>query len=306
MSTKTDILLEAGTNELEVLEFTVAGNSFGINVAKVSDLLRYDKIQLMPRAHPCVEGIFQPRERVYTVIDLAGYLGLGPSADPAHDILIIASFNQIEVAFHVHSVESIHRISWSAIEKPSETIYGGNDGIVTGIARVRADKTVLIIDFEKIIFDIAPRTGLKMDEIEKLGARVPSETPLLIAEDSVLLRRMLSDALTKAGYTNLTICDNGQEAWDAILRYKSTGMPVASQLGAVITDIEMPQMDGLHLTKLIRTDPYTALVPVIVFSSLIDEAMQLKCIQVGATAQLSKPEIGNLVSLIDKAVNNRM
>ena len=143
------------TNELEILEFIVSGNSYGINVAKITELMQAQDVQEMPLAHPCVEGVFQPRKEVYTLVDLSRYLGLGASEAPDKDIFIIANFNCMNIAFHVHAVEGIFRTSLSDIEKPDSIVYGGQDGVVIGIAKVD-DKIISILDFEKITIDISP------------------------------------------------------------------------------------------------------------------------------------------------------
>ena len=299
----SNILLETGTNELEILEFTIAGNSYGINVAKITELMQSHKVQVMPLAHPCVEGVFQPRNEVYTIVDLAKYLGLGPSEAPEKDIFIITNFNQMNIAFHVHAVESIFRISWQDIEKPDSIIYGGQEGVVTGIAKV-GDRIISILDFEKITYDISPETGINLAEVKPFTGAGRENTPLLVAEDSALLRKMLTEALHTAGYLNLTILNNGEEAWDYISKLKLEGSSsTLSKIGCVITDIEMPKMDGHRLTKLIKSDPALREIPVIIFSSLIDETMHKKGLEVGADAQLSKPEIGRLVEIVDVMVN---
>ena len=299
----TNILLETGTNELEILEFVISGNSYGINVAKITELMQSQEVQQMPLSHHCVEGVFQPRDEVYTIIDLAKYLGLGPSENSDKDIFIITNFNMMNIAFHVHAVESIFRISWQDIEKPDSVIYGGQEGVVTGIAKVN-DKIISILDFEKITFDISPETGINLSEVKEYTSADRENIPVVVAEDSALLRKMLSEALHTAGYYNLSILNNGEEAWKHISGIKETGEPdIASKVRCLITDIEMPKMDGHRLTKLIKTDPALVDIPVIIFSSLIDENMQKKGLEVGADAQLSKPEIGNLVEIVDVMVS---
>lgn len=303
--TQNDILLESGTNELEVLEFTIGGNSYGINVAKVKELVRPHPVQPLPRAHPFIMGIFQPRDNeVYTLVDLPGYLNLPPSEDNEKEIFVICSFNGMHIAFHVHGVEVIHRISWKNIEKPDATIYGGDEGIITGIAKVN-DRLIGIIDFEKIIYDISPETGIQMADLESLGERERIDCPILVAEDSELLRRMLLESLHKAGYQQVTVVDNGQEAWEKLLEYKEMPAPLEDHVSILITDIEMPQMDGHHLITRIRNDAALRTVPIIIFSSLIDEAMYVKGEEVGADAQLSKPDIGSLVHVVDEYVLNK-
>ena len=295
----SNILLETGTNELEILEFVISGNSYGINVAKITELMQIQEVQEMPLSHPCVEGVFQPRNEVYTIVDLARYLGLGVSDNPDKDILIITNFNQMNIAFHVHAVESIFRISWQDIEKPDSIIYGGQEGVVTGIAKVN-DRIISILDFEKITFDISPETGINLDEVKEYSGADREQIPVVVAEDSALLRKMLTEALHTAGYYNLFIFNNGEEAWDHIRGLKETDADdIYAKIRCLITDIEMPKMDGHRLTKLIKSDPVLMGIPVIIFSSLIDENMQKKGLEVGADAQLSKPEIGNLVGIVD-------
>jgi len=298
----TNILLETGTNELEILEFTICGNSYGINVAKITELMQSQEVQEMPLAHPCVEGVFQPRDEVYTIVDLGKYLGLMPSEDPATDIFIITNFNKMNIAFHVHAVESIFRISWNAIEKPDSIIYGGQEGVVTGIAKV-GDKIISILDFEKITFDISPETGIDLSTVTEYVGEDREHLPIVVAEDSDLLRKMLTEALHTAGYQNLLILNNGEEAWEHLSRIKDSGATdVLSKAACIITDIEMPRMDGHRLTKLVKSDAMLREIPVVIFSSLIDERMQLKGMEVGADAQLAKPEIANLVGIVDEMI----
>jgi len=299
----TNILLETGTNELEILEFIISGNSYGINVAKITELMQIQEVQEMPLSHPCVEGVFQPRNEVYTIVDLAKYLGLGQSEFPEKDIFIITNFNMMKIAFHVHAVESIFRISWQDIEKPDSIIYGGQEGVVTGIAKVN-DRIISILDFEKITFDISPATGINLCEVKEYTGGDREQIPIVVAEDSPLLRKMLTEALHTAGYYNLTVLNNGEEAWDYIHGIKETGVTdILTRVNCVITDIEMPKMDGHRLTKLIKSDPVLNAIPILIFSSLIDENMQKKGLEVRADAQLSKPEIGNLVGLVDSIIN---
>jgi two-component system chemotaxis response regulator CheV len=144
------------------------------------------------------------------------------SSEEKKDMLIIANFNKLYTAFQVQGVVGIHRISWTQIEKPDQTIFGGKEGLATGIVKLN-NKLVMILDFEKIIADISPQTGIQLSEIDRLGARSRSNKPIVIAEDSDLLAKMLHDALTRAGYSNLTITTNGQEAWTVLENIKKSG-----------------------------------------------------------------------------------
>ena len=201
---ETGILLESGTNELEILEFRVADNYYGINVAKIREIISFQTPTPIPNADSRIEGIFMPRDEIISIIDLAECLHLPKPETPAGDMYIVTNFNKLNTAFHVNGVLGIHRVSWSDIVKPDSTINTAGEGMATGIVRIDG-KLIIILDFEKIVSDINPETN--------------------------------------------------------------------------------------HL-------------PVIIFSSLVNEEMKIKGKQLGADAQLSKPEIGQLVSEIDKLVGN--
>ena len=143
---------------------------------------------------------------------------------------------------------------------------------------------------------------MKVSEIYHLAGRARNDIPILTAEDSPLLRKLIHDSLTKAGYTNIISAVNGQEAWNVLEKAKAEGN-VLETVRCVITDIEMPQMDGHRLTKLIKTDNEMKNIPVVIFSSLVNDEMKRKGEALGADAQLSKPEIGMLVEAIDKLLN---
>lgn len=295
---ETKILLENGTNELEVLEFLLAGHSYGINVAKIREIIPYQEVTPVPNSHPSIEGIFMPRDAMITAIDLKNCLQRGESE--AGGLFIITNFNKLDIAFHVDSVIGIHRVSWSDIIKPNATISTADEGVSTGIIK-KDSKLIIILDFEKIVTDINPEVGLKITDIDELGQRERNDIPILIAEDSALLNKLISDSLKKAGYVNLMNAENGQEAWDIITDCKENGT-LKDHVQCVITDIEMPLMDGHRLTKLIKSDDVLKSIPVIIFSSLVNAEMRRKGEELGANAQLSKPEIGNLVREIDKLV----
>lgn len=293
---KTGILLESGTNEIEIMEFTIGNEVFGINVAKVTEIMIPSEVKPMQHSHPCVEGVFKPRDTVITVVNLPKYLGLSVPEDD-RTLLIITNFNKMHVAFRVQRVVGIARISWQAIQKPDKIIYGGSDGVATGLAEYD-DRLITILDFEKIVAEISPETSIQESEIDALGERNISEAPIVLAEDSVLLSKMIVDCLHKAGYKNVTKFDNGQEAWDYLSAIKNDA-DFSSKVRCIITDIEMPKMDGHRLTKLVKDDPVLKKTPLIIFSSLINEEMYLKGKSLGADEQLSKPEIGHLVDVID-------
>lgn len=296
---ESKILLESGTNELELLIFEVGANKYGINVAKIREIRPSEPVTPVPNSHPFVEGIFMPRDVIITAIDLAKVLKYPASDNPKADMFVVTNFNKLNVAFRVHRVMGIERISWNDIIAPDKTVNSGEDvALATGFARIN-NQLIIILDFESIVSNISPETGLKVSEVSKWVGRDRDETPILIAEDSHLLMKLIVDSLYKSGYTNIYQTPNGQEAWDYICDLKAKGV-LGDRLGCVITDIEMPRMDGHRLLKLIRSDKDLNNIPVIVFSSLLNDEMRRKGEKLGADAQLSKPEIGKLVEEIDR------
>ena len=293
---KHEILLESGTNEIEIMKFTIGGNLYGINVAKVREIMISAPVKPMPHAHPAVEGIFKPRDAVLTVVDLPKYLGDEREKNPK-DIFIVTNFNKMFIAFRVHTVDRISRISWTDIQKPDKTVSGGAESVATGIAQCDGE-LVTILDFERIVAEIAPETSIQVSEVEQLGPRERNDKPIWVAEDSILLSKMIADSLRKANYVNLHMFSNGLELWESLSALPQDGT-LERDVALIITDIEMPQMDGHRLTKLVKDSSRFKEIPLIIFSSLISEEMRRKGRDLGADEQLTKPEIGHLVDVMD-------
>lgn len=294
----TNILLESGTNELEILEFTLGQHRYGINVAKIREILSYQPVTPIPHANECVEGIFMPRDVMITVINLKRCIGV--PEDDKEGLFIITNFNKLNIAFHVDEVIGIHRVSWEDIIKPDSTINSDDGGVSTGVVKLD-NNLVVILDFERIVTDISPETGLKISDLDNYNSRDRSDCPVMIAEDSPLLSKLITDCLKKAGYTKQIVTSNGQEAWERICEYRRRGT-LDNMVRCIITDIEMPLMDGHRLTKLVKSNDEIRHIPLIIFSSLVNDEMRRKGEQLGADAQLTKPEIGKLVETIDRLI----
>lgn len=300
MSMETGILLESGTNELELLKFHVGTKCFGINIAKVSEMMRYAPVTPMPDAPDAVEGIFMPRDTLITVVDLHKVLD-SPRPESDEGMFIICEFNSMHVAFHVTSVNGIVKLSWTSIEKPPSVAQNENGGLITGVAKID-DGMILVLDFEKIVADINKSAGLDTTGIDKLSGleSVNFNGHVVIAEDSALLNKMIMDSLHTAGFRNVMSFTNGKDALDYIESFKHLGDSIRDEVALLISDIEMPQMDGHHLTKRIKDDPVMQKIPVFLFSSLINDKMRIKGKSVGADEQFSKPQIGQLIETMFK------
>lgn len=265
--------------------------------------MTYQPLTPVPKAHPNVEGAFSTRGETISIINLARCLGMEESTDPSKDMFLVTNFNDLLSGFHVNGVVGIHRVNWSQIIKPDSMINNAKTGVTTGIINIDG-KLVILIDFEKIVADITPDVGINLKEIEGLGTRGKSDKPIIYAEDSQLLSTLIYDGLTKAGYTRLMPTNNGLELWEILQKYKEEGT-VAQNVACVVTDIEMPQMDGHRLLKLIKNDPDLKDIPVIIFSSLINDEMRKKGELLGADAQLSKNDIGEFVRKLDEILQGK-
>ena len=294
------ILLESGTNELEIVEFEVANNKFGINVIKVKEIIQPIPVTFIPHAHPHVEGIIQLRGEVLPVVDMLRVLGIQSTERNPQQKYIVAEFNKQRVVFHVDNVTQIHRISWNQIEKPSDMYQGGTSQVI-GVIK-QNEQMILLLDFERIMVDINPESGISVESVKKLGKRERTGKRILIAEDSPLLRKLLFDTMNEAGYDNVEFFENGRDAYEYLEGIAKSGSDIAEHIQLVVTDIEMPQMDGHHLTRKIKEHPDLQKLPVIIFSSLITDDLRHKGDQVGAEDQISKPEIAELILRVDQLI----
>ncbi|MBU1229069.1 MAG: chemotaxis protein [Proteobacteria bacterium] len=310
---QTNILLESGTNELELVEFFIdegtdaAGNAYrgyyGVNVAKVLEIIRMPSVTQLPEIpHPSVRGAFNLRSRIIPLVDLSLWLGKGASEVKDSTKVIVSEFNRMISAFMVSGVTRIHRLSWTQVEAPGKHLneYSGNS--VTGVVRFE-DRILLVLDMEKILADLNPSLAMKIEESAMASiedAKRPSKKEhfrALIADDSTSIRRMIGTMLEKAGF-EVTQTVNGQEAWDTLVELKKRaaeeGRPMSEYVDILISDIEMPIMDGHNLTKRVKDDPLLKEIPVILFSSLITDRLRHKGESVGADDQISKPNITDL------------
>ncbi|WP_395096698.1 chemotaxis protein CheV [Bacillus amyloliquefaciens] len=295
-----DILLDSGTNELEIVKFEVGVNTFGINVMKVREIIQPVDVTSVPQSHKDVEGMIKLRGEILPVISL--YTFFGVDAEGAKDDkYIVTEFNKRKIVFHVGSVSQIHRVSWEAIEKPT-SLNQGMERHLTGI--IKLEETMIFLpDYEKIIYDIESASGVETYHVHQEGFdERRSGKKLIIVEDSPLLMRLLTDELTEAGYSEIVTFENGKEAYDYVVELTDNGANLSDHIDMIISDIEMPKMDGHRLTKLLKDNPQSSDVPIMIFSSLITDDLRHRGEVVGADEQISKPEISELIKKVDTYV----
>ena len=298
---ESNILLESGTGEVELIEFVVSGKHYAINVIKVKEVVDIDNLTKLPQCHEAIAGLTLSRGNIITVVDLK-YILEKKKEDKQSFKAIICEFNKVKVAFNIDDIVGVHRIGWDKIMKPEDIAV---NSLVIGNIIVN-NKIIFMLDFEKIVTDINPNTGISESRMVNVEYRDRSAVKVVLADDSALIRRLIKETLTKAGFTNLTFFDDGKQALDYVNRlYSEKKDNFREDIDVLITDIEMPQMDGHTLTRKIKEHPFLKKIPVIIFSSLITGELKHKGDAVGADAQLSKPEIGDLVNMMDELTRTR-
>lgn len=315
------ILTESGTNELEIIEFHLEkqlpdGSTktcyYGINVAKVREVIQVPDTTDYPNAQPHMVGVFSSRDILTPLVDLAGWLGVPTKADLEKKFVIVTDFNRMTNGFLIDSISRIHRISWNDVESPSQFLEAGEQDCV--VAVVRKDKNlIMILDFEKIIADINPELSMekydvKVDRNVDLNQKMVTKRngkTIMVVDDSAFIRSLIQDTLSSAGY-NIIACKDGGEAHEKLMELEqvatSENMSVEELINAVVTDVEMPRMDGMHLLKRLRETPVYETTPIVMFSSLMSEDNRSKALALGANDTITKPEIGKMVAMMDKYV----
>lgn len=301
MSYKGEILLDAGTNELEVVEFmlhtpTSSGQDgtgyYGINVAKVKEIVMVPEILAIPMTHPAVAGAINLRGQVITLVDLARWLGL-PSRLTKKSRVIVTEFNGLVNGFIVDAISRIHRISWQQVVPPPSEVATTMGDCLTSVVKID-ERVLLMLDFEAIIADLNPSIRLKADAAAA-GSELARQTKrILVAEDSGSIRRIIVNTLKEAGY-QVQAAENGEEA----LLWLEARAQEGTLPDLVISDIEMPKMDGLHLLSRIKSTDGLKQLPVLMFSSLGSDSNVDKALRLGALALIRKPDLPQLVELVD-------
>jgi len=292
------ILLEAGTNELEVLVFSVGPTRYGVNVAKIREIIGQVKVVHVPITHPAIVGVFKLRESVIPLVDLQLFFEPEVGSEATQRTVILTEFNDVQMGFLVDTVERIFRLNWSEV-RPMPTAQEASETVVTSVCEVEGG-LVLMLDFERIVFEIQGRADV-FKVADDVSGSIPSDRGaqhILLAEDSPTIRKAIESNLIQAGFVQVTSTSDGAEAWSTL--EASLAGKDSAPFTIVVTDIEMPSMDGLHLCKRVKEHRQLRDLPVVVFSSLVSDSNLQKCKAVGADAAITKPQMVRLVGLLDE------
>lgn len=315
------ILTESGTNELEIIEFHLVKQMpdgskktcyYGINVAKVREVIQVPETTDYPNAQPHMIGVFSSRDILTPLVDLAGWLGVPTNKDLEKKFVIVTDFNRMTNGFLIDSISRIHRISWNDVESPSQFLEAGEQDCVVAVVR-KDDNLIMILDFEKIIADINPELSMEKYDVkvdksvdlnQKMVAKRNART-VMVVDDSAFIRSLIQDTLSSAGY-NIIACKDGGEAHEKLMELaevaKKEDVPVSELVDAVVTDVEMPRMDGMHLVKRLRDSDVYREMPIVMFSSLMSDDNRAKALALGANDTITKPEIGRMVAMMDQYI----
>lgn len=310
-------LLNVNNNELEIIEFLIDeklpdGNiysgHYGINVAKVLEIIRLPTVTSVPSKHDAsVLGTFNLRGKVLPILNLAAWLGKEMASDENNKV-IVTEFSGVQAAFLVSTVTSIHRMTWDRIEPPNKYVQTYSRESITGVVRIQ-DRVLFILDMEKILASMDSSLDMAQVEVDTTPVEGAGEFHLLVADDSSSLRHIIKSSLEKSGF-QVTAVASGREAWEFLTKARdeaqSRQQDLTDLVHLVISDIEMPEMDGHELTAKIRENPGTHKLPVILFSSLITDALRDKGVKVGADRQVSKPDLPGLNKIIRELIAEKL
>ena len=311
-SAQTNILLETGTNEVEILELFIEEEEYcgyyGVNVAKVLEIIPLPA-QIMKPPHlrgGFTAGIFNHRDKIVTLIDLALWLKR-KRVEHTNPKVIITEFNNMVTAFLVSGVTRIHRATWGDI-RPLEGYMENMSETITSVIELD-DKLVFLLDLEKAISELNPELAISNSDQLLTSAADEAREPIKVlhADDSLVIRSSVKKRLEENQIFKVESVINGEEAWAYLQRLKSKSqefsLPLRDFVEIILSDIEMPGMDGYHLCKRVKDDPDLKWIPVILFSSLITEKLYHKGETVGADGQFAKPDLklmGFMKELVSK------
>ncbi len=302
-------ILETGKNELEIVDFRIYEDRpsesyewiFGVNVAKVREVLRMPKVTKVPNMPPEVEGMAEIRGKLIPVVSLAKWMGLEEPPD-RKKFLLHLEFLRENVGVIVHEARRIRRISWSDIKKAPDTLNQKLGGRITGVVDTE-DGLLIILDFEGILHDIGLLKIFHEEEALKEAGTTKETYTVLLAEDSPVARKIIREILENAGHKVIE-AEDGSQALEILNQYlekaQKEGKSVRDYIQVVITDIEMPNMDGLTLTKKIKETVGLMGLPVIVNTTLSDDTNRERAFRVNADSFIVKFDAQELISMVNR------
>lgn len=308
-------VLKVGTNEMELVVFRMYGThpdgspdvlDYGVNVAKVREIIPMPTLTKVPDMPAYAEALAEVRGEVIPIVDLGKWMKIIPPSnmDIKPKVIVLEMLGQT-TGMIVHEVERIRRIKWDQIKPPPSMLQAKHSGRITGVTKIddEGEALLLILDLESIISDMGgfiPKHEIALEEIERVGKKKLKGT-VLIADDSSVARKILKDTLENVGLHVIEAVD-GKQAMDILNDFlqRIGDQPINNFIQLIISDVEMPEMDGLTFTKNVKANPKLQSLPIIVNTSLSGEENREKAKSVGADGYLVKFDVTKLVQEVSK------
>lgn len=289
---QNQILLQSGTNEIEIFEFSINSQRFGINTLKIKHVVQFqaDKVHILPLMPEGMLGTVVEREEIIKVIDLRKTLKMGTMGTNKRPIMILSEFNRQILGFVVDEILGIQRVGWEQVQSPSAFLKTNS---ITGVAVV-GNREISMLDLESIVFNIFGLTE-KLDQEKPLA--FPDAFKILVADDSPMIRKKIKWLLDKLEAKDVEYFENGALLHDRFMSLHDQG----TKVGLVLTDLEMPQVDGFACCKKIKAADKS--IPVVIFSSLVNDQITRKCTEVGADTAVNKGDFSTLSKVIRDIAN---
>ncbi len=312
MGSKSDVL-QVGTNELELVDFRIFKEEngkiyegiYGINVSKVREIIKYPKLTELPGVPDFIEGIFDLRGIVIPVVNLAKWMGIKtPENKEIHPRVIIAEFNNILIGFVVHEAKRIRRISWSDIEPASFTSGQGvlDKSKITGVTRIENDEVLLILDLESVVEDL----GFYQPDVDADFAIDQFSGMAMVLDDSLTARKIVKDALSKMGFSVIEAKDGVEGIEKLEELYAQLGENLVKELKIIVSDVEMPRMDGFHFAAKVKDDPRFNKIPIVFNSSISDHFSEERGKEAGGEGYMVKFDANLFYAEIAKIVRSHI
>jgi two-component system, chemotaxis family, chemotaxis protein CheV len=310
-----DNSLKVGSNEMELVDFRIFKQEdgeiyegiYGINVSKVREIIKVPFLTELPGTPEFIEGIFDLREVVIPVVNLAKWMGITEPEDKKlmNSRVIITEFNNVLIGFIVHDAKRIRRISWSDIEPA--TFISSSSGIdgskITGVTKIEGDNVLLILDLESVVQDLGlyePDTEMQVKAIEHFSGIA------MVLDDSATARKIVTDALENMGFDVIGAVDGEEGLHKLDDLYENYDEKLPEHLKIIISDVEMPKMDGFHFAAKVKEDPRFSEIPIVFNSSISDHFSEGRGLEAGGEAYLVKFQAGAFYEEVARIVRAHM
>ncbi len=311
---KNDNILKVGNNEMELVDFRILKEDegqiyegiYGVNVAKVREIIRKPRLTELPGVPEFIEGIFDLRGVVIPVVNLAKWMNITPPEDAEKNArVIITEFNNVLIGFVVHDAKRIRRVSWKDIEPASFSSGAGalDKSKITGVTRIEDDAVLLILDLENVVQEL----GLYTPDNGDASVHTNEFTGIvLLLDDSSTARKIVKDALVQMGFKVIEAADGEEGLLRLEELYNTYEMEISKHLKLIVSDVEMPRMDGFHFAANVKDDNRFKSIPIVFNSSISDHFSEMRGKEAGGEAYLVKFDANTFYDEVARIVNSHV